>query len=151
VLHLALWEPEIPPNTGNAARLCAATATRLHLVGRCSFRLDDRSLRRAGVDYWDAVDLQVHDSFAAFEQAIGPDRIVCIETGAAQPYTRAGFRDGDCILFGNESRGLPETVRQRYADRTFFIPMPSGKVRSINLASAAAVVLYEALRHLHGW
>jgi tRNA (cytidine/uridine-2'-O-)-methyltransferase len=151
MLHLALWEPEIPPNTGNVARLCAATGTRLHLVGRCGFRLDDRSLKRAGLDYWEAVDLQLHDTFAAFEALVGVAHIVCIETNAERPYTRAAFRDGDCILFGNETRGLPDDVRKRYAHRTFSIPMPAGKVRSINLATAAGIVLYEALRQLHGW
>jgi tRNA (cytidine/uridine-2'-O-)-methyltransferase len=151
MLHLALWEPEIPPNTGNVARLCAATGTAFHLVGKCAFRLDDRSLKRAGVDYWDAVELQVHETFGDFETAIGSKHIVCIETGEHPPYTHAKFAEGDCILFGNESRGLPATVRERYATRTFSIPMPTAKVRSLNLATAAGIVLYEALRQLHRW
>lgn len=151
MLHLALWQPEIPPNTGNVARLCAATGTRLHLVGRCGFRLDDRSLKRAGVDYWEEVDLVQHDSFAGFESVVGEEHIICIETGVELPYTRAEFRDGDCIVFGSESRGLPETVRQRYVPRTFSIPMSSSKVRSLNLATSAGIVLYEALRQLHNW
>jgi len=151
MLHLALWEPEIPPNTGNVARLCAATGVPLHLVGRLGFRTDDRSLKRAGLDYWDAVELHTHPTFADLEAAIGADHIWCVETPAAQPYTQAVFRPGDCLVFGSESKGLPSEVRERYAARTIGIPMPTGKVRSLNLATAAGVVLYEALRQLHGW
>jgi tRNA (cytidine/uridine-2'-O-)-methyltransferase len=151
MLHLALWEPEIPPNTGNVARLCAATGATLHLVGRLGFRTDDRSLKRAGLDYWDAVDVRQHATFAEFEIAVGPDHIWCVETPAARRHTQAVFRDGDCLVFGSESKGLPAEVRERHAARTIGIPMPTGKVRSLNLATAAGVVLYEALRQLHGW
>ena len=151
MLHVALWEPEIPPNTGNVARLCAATGARLHLVGRLGFRLDDRSLRRAGLDYWDAVDLVRHVTFEEFERDTGVGRIWLVETPAPRPYTRANFRDGDCLLFGAESRGLPPGVRDRYAATHVGIPMPSGKVRSINLATAVGIVLYEALRQSHDW
>ncbi len=151
MLHVALWEPEIPPNTGNVARLCAATATRLHLIGRLGFRLDDRSLRRAGLDYWDAVDVVRHVTFADFERGAGVGRIWLVETPAARPYTRAGFADGDCLLFGPESKGLPPGVRERYAATHVGIPMPGERVRSINLATAVGVVLYEALRQLHDW
>jgi tRNA (cytidine/uridine-2'-O-)-methyltransferase len=151
LLQLALWEPEIPPNTGNIARLCAATETVLHLIGRLGFRLDDRELKRAGLDYWHAVDLKRHDSFADFEAEVNTERIICIETDAKKCYTRAAFSPGDCLLFGNESHGLPTTIRERYAHRTFGIPMLSKSVRSLNLATSAAVVLYEALRQLHGW
>src|SRR6478672_902196 len=89
MLHIALWEPEIPPNTGNVARLCAATGVTLHLVGRLGFRTDDRSLRRAGLDYWDAVELHCHATFAEFEKAIGTEHIWCVETPAARLYTGA--------------------------------------------------------------
>lgn len=151
MLHVALWEPEIPPNTGNVARLCAATGARLHLIGRLGFRLDDRSLRRAGIDYWDAVDVVRHVTFEEFEQASGVSRIWCVETPAEKPYTRAAFADGDCLLFGGESKGLPAAVREKYAETLVGIPMPGGRVRSLNLATAAAVVLYEALRQLRDW
>jgi tRNA (cytidine/uridine-2'-O-)-methyltransferase len=151
VLHLALWEPEIPPNTGNVARLCAATGVPLHLVGRLGFRTDDRSLKRAGLDYWDAVEVHSHATFAELETAVGAEHIWCVETPATRAYTRAAFRPSDCLVFGSESKGLPAEVRQRYAARTIGIPMPTGKVRSLNLATAAGVVLYEALRQLHGW
>jgi tRNA (cytidine/uridine-2'-O-)-methyltransferase len=156
MLHIALWEPEIPPNTGNVARLCAATGTALHLVGRLGFRLDERSLLRAGVDCWPSVDLQRHAALADFESFLADKegreaRIHCFSARAARPYTQIRFRDGDALLFGGETFGLPETVLDRYAGRTFCIPMPSGKVRSLNLATAAGIVLYEALRQLHDW
>jgi tRNA (cytidine/uridine-2'-O-)-methyltransferase len=151
MIHLALWEPEIPPNTGNVARLCAATGAVLHLVGRLGFRTDDRSLKRAGLDYWEAVDVRHHATFSEFESAVGGDHIWCVETPGARRHTEAAFRDGDCLVFGSESKGLPAEVRERYAARTIGIPMPTGNVRSLNLATAAGVVLYEALRQLHGW
>lgn len=149
MLHVALLNPEIPPNTGNVARLCAATGTRLHLVGRLGFNLDDRSLKRAGLDYWHAVDVVRHATFEAFEPAVG--RVWCVETPPDMPYTRAAFADGDCLLFGGESVGLPAAVREKYAGRLLGIPMPTGAVRSLNLATAAGIVLYEALRQLHDW
>jgi tRNA (cytidine/uridine-2'-O-)-methyltransferase len=182
MLHVALWEPEIPPNTGNVARLCAATGSRLHLIGRLGFRLDDRSLRRAGLDYWHAVDVVRHVTFEDFEQAfygptppaplpegrgeneaappssslqggrgVGLPCIWCVETPNERPYTRADFADGDCLLFGNESGGLPPSLRERFAERLVGIPMPTGAVRSLNLATAVGIVLYDALRRLHGW
>ncbi|QVL32242.1 tRNA (cytidine(34)-2'-O)-methyltransferase [Telmatocola sphagniphila] len=151
MMHVALWEPEIPPNTGNIARLCAATGSRLHLIGRLGFRTDAKSLRRAGLDYWESVDLVFHDSFEEFERAIPPEKILCIETNGEQYYTQARFEDGDCLLFGNESSGLPATILDRFRSRTFGIPMPTGKVRSINLATSAGIVLYEALRQVNNW
>lgn len=151
MLHVALFEPEIPPNTGNVARLCAATGARLHLIGRLGFRLDDRSLKRAGLDYWDAVDVVRHVTFEEFEAALGGGRVWCVETPSVVPYTRAAFVDGDCLLFGAESKGLPAGVREKYAERLIGIPMPTGAVRSLNLATSVGVVLYEALRQLHDW
>jgi tRNA (cytidine/uridine-2'-O-)-methyltransferase len=149
MLHVALWEPEIPPNTGNVARLCAATGARLHLIGRLGFRLDDRSLKRAGIDYWDAVDFVRHVTFEEFERSVG--RIWCIETPGARPYTKADYADGDCLLFGSESKGLPPGLREKYAASLVGIPMPTGRVRSLNLATSVGIVLYEALRRLHNW
>lgn len=156
MLHVALWEPEIPPNTGNVARLCAATGARLHLIGRLGFRLDDKSLKRAGLDYWPAVDVVRHTTFEEFEGVLqspgtGVPGLWVVETPAVIPYTRAEFRDGDCLLFGAESKGLPAGVRDRFRDRLIGIPMPTGKVRSLNLATSVGIVLYEALRQLHDW
>lgn len=154
MLHVALYEPEIPPNTGNIARLCAATATRLHLIGRLGFHLDDRSLKRAGCDYWPKVDVWVHatwDNFLSSASRGGIGRIVCVETPAEKRYTQWHYQDGDCLLFGSESRGLPPSIREQYRDAIVGIPMPTGNVRSINLATAVGIVLYEALRQLHHW
>jgi tRNA (cytidine/uridine-2'-O-)-methyltransferase len=148
MLQIALWEPEIPPNTGNIARLCAATNCPLHLIGRLGFRLDERSLRRAGLDYWEAVDLRRHDTFADFERQL-QGRVFCLSAHATAPYTRIPYQPGDCLLFGAETRGLPPEVMQRY--ECFTIPMLTTNVRSLNLATAAGIVLYEGLRQLGAW
>jgi tRNA (cytidine/uridine-2'-O-)-methyltransferase len=150
MLSVALLEPEIPPNTGNIARTCAATGVPLHLIGRLGFSLEDRYLRRAGIDYWDAVTIRLHHTFSDFEAAHG-GRILCLSAHATRPYTAMRYQPGDALVFGSESRGLPATILERYADRVLTIPMPTGSVRSLNLATAAGIVLYEALRQLQGW
>jgi len=151
VLHVALLEPEIPPNTGNIARLCAATGTRLHLIGRLGFQLDDRNLNRAGCDFWPEVDWQLHDTWEAFENLFGQARLFCFSARATMPYTAVRYQPGDCLLFGPESRGLPPSIQQKYADRLLLLPMPTGKVRSLNLATAVGIALYEGLRQLEVW
>ena len=153
MLHIALWEPEIPPNTGNIARLCAATQSPLHLIGRLGFRIDEKSLRRAGLDYWDSVDLHQHLTLADFEKAMEAQgsRVFCLSAHASTPYTRIPYRAGDCLLFGAETRGLPPEALVRYRAQSFTIPMLSEKVRSLNLATSVGIVLYEGLRQLHEW
>ena len=151
MLHVALWEPEIPPNTGNVARLCAATGAVLHLIGRLGFRLDDRELRRAGLDFWPDVRLVRHAALQDLETALPGARILCFSARATIPYTQVAYQHGDCLLFGKESVGLPPEALERFADRTFGIPIPTGKVRSLNLATAVGIVLYEALRQIEGW
>jgi tRNA (cytidine/uridine-2'-O-)-methyltransferase len=151
LIHIALLEPEIPPNTGNIARLCAATGTRLHLIGRLGFQLDDRNLKRAGCDFWPLVDVQLHDTWDAFEALFREARIFCFSAHATVPYTSICYQPGDCLLFGPESRGLPASIQERYADRLLYLPMPAGKVRSLNLATAVGIALYEALRQLEVW
>jgi tRNA (cytidine/uridine-2'-O-)-methyltransferase len=151
MIQVALWEPEIPPNTGNIARLCVATGATLHLIGRLGFRLDNRELRRAGLDFWPEVRLVHHPTLAAFESALAGASIFCFSAKATHCYTVAPSTRDCCLLFGKESTGLPAEVLARYADRTFTIPMPSGKVRSLNLATAVGIVLYEALRQIEGW
>jgi tRNA (cytidine/uridine-2'-O-)-methyltransferase len=158
MLHVALWEPEIPPNTGNVARLCAATGTRLHLIGRLGFRIDDKTLKRAGLDYWPHVDLARHENWEAFEGSLislAPSErgtsIWLIDNPAPTTYTRAAFRNGDVLVFGSETKGLPSALRERYANRLLGIPMPTGNVRSLNLSTATGIVLYEALRQIEGW
>ena len=150
-MHVALWEPEIPPNTGNIARLCTAVGARLHLIGRLGFHLDAKSLRRAGCDYWPTVDLAVHVTFDDFLAVVPAACVWVVDNPAPRTYTKVAYADGDCLLFGNESSGLPASVRARFADRLVGIPMPTGNVRSLNLATAAGIVLYEALRQRHDW
>jgi tRNA (cytidine/uridine-2'-O-)-methyltransferase len=153
MLQIALLEPEIPPNTGNIARLCAANGCPLHLIGQLGFRIDEKSVRRAGLDYWDAVDLHLHATMADFEKRMEQQGaiIFCLSARAERAYTKIPFRANDCLLFGAESRGLPPEVLARYAAHCFTIPMLSGKVRSLNLSTSAGIVLYEGLRQLHGW
>ncbi|MBI1831001.1 MAG: tRNA (cytidine(34)-2'-O)-methyltransferase [Planctomycetes bacterium] len=159
MFHIALWEPEIPPNTGNIARLCAAVGSPLHLIGRLGFRIDEKSLRRAALDYWPAVELYRHAGFADFERCLRdaapaspePARIYCLTAHADRPYTQIPFRAGDGLLFGAETRGLPPDLLERCRERCYTIPMPSGKVRSLNLATAVGIVLYEGLRQLRAW
>jgi tRNA (cytidine/uridine-2'-O-)-methyltransferase len=153
MLQIALWEPEIPPNTGNIARLCAATGCPLHLVGPLGFRIDEKSLRRAGLDYWDAVTLHRHDTLADFEKYVHDHgtHLFCLSAHASEPHTKIPFQQNDCLLFGAETRGLPPEVLERYRAQCYTIPMLSGKVRSLNLATAASIVLYEGLRQLQAW
>jgi len=151
MFHVALLEPEIPPNTGNIIRLCVATGTALHVIGRSGFPLGERTVRRAAVDYWDEVALCRHATLEEFESSRGAGRIFCLSAHAAIPYTRIAYQRGDSLLFGCESKGLPASVVERYGDRALCIPMPGGKVRSLNLANAVSIVLYEALRQVQGW
>jgi tRNA (cytidine/uridine-2'-O-)-methyltransferase len=151
MLHVALVEPEIAPNTGNVGRLCVATGVPLHLIGRLGFHLDDRSVRRAGLDYWHHLTRHRHVTLGDFEKAAAGSRIICFSAHATLLYTHIHYADGDHLLFGSESRGLPPTLLRRHAGRVATIPMPSGKVRSLNLATAVGIVLYEALRQINGW
>jgi tRNA (cytidine/uridine-2'-O-)-methyltransferase len=151
MFDVALWEPEIPANTGNIGRLCVGAGAALHLIGGLGFHLDDRAVRRAGLDYWAEVALQRHASLTEFEAGRDPQRIFCFSARAELLYTRVRYRPGDALLFGSESRGLPAEVLARHAGRTLLIPVPTGKVRSLNLANAVAIALYEALRQVQGW
>lgn len=146
MLHVALVEPEIPPNTGNIARLCAATNTALHIVGVTGFRMDDRSLKRAGLDYWDNVQLHRHIDLNELHVALPDSRFLFLTTKTQQKYTDFEFRDNDCLIFGPETRGLPEKVLAENADNCLTIPMPNKNVRSLNLATSVGIVLYEAIR-----
>lgn len=151
MLHIVLVEPEIAPNTGNIGRLCAAVGAPLHLVGRLGFRLDEPRLRRAGCDYWPFMTLYRHDSWTAFRKTLPHLRPIAIEnTPHAVCYTAWSFAPDDALVFGCESAGLPSSVLADCAT-VLHIPMPTGKVRSINLATAAGIVLYEALRQVEHW
>lgn len=147
-LHVALYEPEIPPNTGNIARLCAATNTELHIVGVTGFRMDDRTLKRAGLDYWNDVILHRHVDLDALYAAMPGSRFAYLTTKAKRPYTEWSFVEGDCLVFGPETRGLPSKVLANNIDNCLTIPMTNPGVRSLNLSTSVGIVLYEAIRQL---
>jgi tRNA (cytidine/uridine-2'-O-)-methyltransferase len=144
---IALVEPEIPQNTGSVARLCAATGTPLHLVGKLGFSLEDRYLKRAGLDYWPFVDLTVHASWSEFLLRRPPGRLLAFSSHGADSYTRIAYRDDDTLVFGGETRGLPDALRAELAP-LYRIPMSGTGVRSLNLANAVSIVLYEGLRQI---
>ncbi len=146
-LHVALIQPQIPPNTGNIARLCAATDSPLHLIEPLGFSLDAREVRRAGLDYWDKTDLWLHSDWYAFRDAISRDRCLYFSANAERDYRRAPYRDRRVLVFGSETEGMPVRILEKHPERCFRIPM-SGEVRSLNLANAVSVVLYEGLRQL---
>jgi tRNA (cytidine/uridine-2'-O-)-methyltransferase len=149
VINVALIEPEIPQNTGNIARLCAATRSPLHIVGATGFRLDDRAVRRAGLDYWPEVILHRHPDLNTLHQALPNSRFIYLSRKAERPYTDWSFSADDCIVFGRETRGLPDELLKANWNNCLKIPMLNPKVRSLNLANAVAIVLYEALRQTH--
>lgn len=146
MISVALVEPEIPPNTGNIARLCAATRVPLHIVGVTGFRLDDKAVRRAGLDYWPEVILRRHANLENLHKSLPEARLLYLTTKAIQSYVDWKFNSGDCLVFGRETRGLPEETLRSNWDRCLTIPMLNPKVRSLNLATAVGIVLYEALR-----
>lgn len=146
MLHVALFEPEIPPNTGNIARLCAATFTELHIVGVTGFRMDDRTLKRAGLDYWSEVKLHRHVGMEDLHSALPDSRFVYFTTKTPTAYTTWSFRDKDCLVFGPETRGLPKHILDAYQESCLTIPMPNANVRSLNLSTSVGIALYEALR-----
>ena len=148
MLQVVLYEPEIPPNTGNVMRLCANIGARLHLVEPLGFRLEDRMLRRAGLDYREWVEVQVHPDLPSCLDRLGPGRVFAVSTRAERPVASQAFASGDAFLFGPESRGLPaEVLYSLVPERRIRIPMVAGN-RSLNLSNAVAVVLFEAWRQL---
>ena len=146
--HVVLFEPEIPPNTGNTIRLCANTGATLHLVKPLGFRLDDKSLQRSGLDYHDLAEVKVHANLEACLAQLDGSRLFAVETGGKQCYSDVRYRAGDAFLFGPETRGLPPSaLRQAGADHSLFIPMRAHS-RSINLSNAVALVVFEAWRQI---
>ncbi len=145
MFNVVLIEPEIPPNTGNIGRLCLATGSTLHLVKPLGFLIDDRTLLRAGLDYWKEVDVQLWDSFEELKRAQRPEsRLFFLTTKSERPYYDVRFQSGDFLVFGRETKGLPEPLLAAHTERLLTIPMQG--TRSLNLATAVAIVLFEAVR-----
>lgn len=149
LLNIVLVEPEIPPNTGNVARLCAVARCRLHLIEPLGFRLDEAALRRAGMDYWKQVDWRVWPGWRQFAATLAPNaRWWFIESGGPQRYDQVRYGEGDYLVFGRETAGLPPALLEANRDRWLKIPMIHADVRSLNLSNCVALVAYEALRQM---
>ena len=146
--HIVLIEPEIPPNTGNIARLCGATGTVLHLVGKLGFSIDDKHLKRAGLDYWEAVDVRRWESLEALQGAFPDGRFWFTSKKATKSHVQAEFKEGDFLVFGKETLGLPDELLVKHAETSLRIPILQPVVRSLNLSTAAGIILYEALRQV---
>lgn len=150
-MNVVLIEPEIPPNTGNIARLCMASNTTLHLVEPFGFRIDDATLKRAGMDYWHEVDVRVHKNFASVQAGAPTDAaFYFLTTQAARSYLEPCYKESDYLVFGRESIGLPSALLEENTANCMHIPMWNPRARSLNLATAVAIVLYEALRQTRG-
>ncbi len=149
MLHVVLVEPEIPPNTGNIARLCLAAGARLHLVEPLGFSLDEKALRRAGMDYWHLCDVKRWDSLQQLQAAESAGRFFYFTTKASKVYWDESFQDGDFLVFGRESRGLPESLLREHAEDCLKVPMQA-EARSLNLATSVGIALYEAKRQIAG-
>lgn len=147
LLHVVLLEPEIPPNTGSIGRLCLGTGCRLHLVKPLGFSIDEKAVRRAGLDYWKHVDLQVHECFDEVLAALPARRFFFTSARTGRAYTQVDWQWGDVVVFGRESVGLPESLRERFPEQFIRIPVP-GQIRSLNLSNAASVVVYQVLERL---
>ncbi len=147
-LHVVLYEPEIPANTGNIGRLCVGTNSTLHIIQPCKFLLTDKALKRAGLDYWDLLDLSLHKDFAEILQLCPPERIWLCSTKASRSYLEPQYQPGDYLVFGPESRGLPQSLLSKYPEQTITIPMDP-QIRSLNLSNAVSIILYEAIRQIN--
>lgn len=146
-LHVVLYQPEIPPNTGNVGRLCLATQARLHLVGPLGFSLEDKHLRRAGMDYWDELDVKVWEDWEQYCLNNESASKFFLSSKSKRSYFEASFAKGDHLVFGPETRGLPESILEKHEQTSLTIPMPGGG-RSLNLATSVGIVVYEALRQV---
>ena len=147
-MHVVLLEPEIPPNTGSVARLCAATLTTLHLIEPLGFKIDDKHLRRAGLDYWEFVDVRLYESWARFLNQHSDKNLLYFSKKATRSYTEACYQADDYLVFGPETRGLPQELLNAHPGRSYRIPMMGMGVRSLNLSNAVSIIVYEGLRQL---
>ena len=148
MIHIVLYWPEIHPNTGNIARLCAANGLPLHIAGEPGFRIDDRSVRRAGLDYWPHVDLHRETDLEEVRARLPESRFFYFSARAERSYTDVRYQKGDCLIFGPETKGLPTELLHENRERALRIPMKTSHVRCLNLSSSVAIVVYEALRQL---
>ena len=147
-LTIALVEPKIPQNTGNIGRLCAATNTNLHLVGEMGFQLDDKHLKRAGLDYWPHVNYSIHSSTEDYMNSLDADQIVLLSSKATKLYTEFTYTKNSILILGSETQGLAEKYRKKYKHRCATIPMMNDQIRCLNLSNSTSIVLYEAIRQL---
>ena len=147
-MHVVLFQPEIPPNTGSIARLCAATLTPLHLIEPLGFKIDDKHLKRAGLDYWEFVDLRMYKLWDDFLSQNATGNFLYFSKRATQSFTQARYQERDYLVFGPETRGLPQELLDANPDCSYRIPMMGTGVRSLNLSNAVSIVLYEGLRQL---
>jgi tRNA (cytidine/uridine-2'-O-)-methyltransferase len=145
--NIVLYQPEIPANTGNIGRLCVGSNSKLHLIKPFRFLMDDKSLKRAGLDYWQDLDITIHDSIDEILDNVPLEKIYFCTTKTTQSYLDRSFQPGDYLIFGPESRGLPEELLAKYSERCITIPM-SEKIRSVNLSNSVAIILYEAIRQI---
>ncbi len=145
-IHIVLVEPEIPANTGNISRTCAGTGAHLHLVKPLGFSIEDREVKRAGLDYWPAVKLHVYEHFEEVLEKYSGERMFFATTKGSRLYSQFEYKDGDMFVFGKETAGLPDTILSRFPEQRIRIPM-NEQIRSLNLSNSVAIVLYEALRH----
>lgn len=149
-INIVLYQPEIPPNTGNIARSCAITGSKLHLIKPLGFSIDDKHLKRAGLDYWAYLDLEIHEDEQAFFEKYGKEKLYFATTKATKYYDEFSFEDNCFIVFGRETSGLPAAIHEKYSESRFKIPMRQHEhLRSLNLSNSVAIILYEALRQNH--
>ena len=149
MIHIVLFQPEIPQNTGNVGRMCALTKCRLHLVHPLGFKITDRNLRRAGMDYWFSLDVHEHADWTAFRASpLAPRRLWLFTTKTARSFWDARFADGDGLVFGNEGSGAPEWLHEELRDGRVTLPHANAELRSLNLSTAAGIACYEALRQI---
>ncbi len=147
---IVLLEPQIPPNTGSTGRLCGATNTRLHIVGKLGFELSDKTLKRAGLDYWDHIDWEYFPDLESYcDNMVNNESFHLLTTKSSQSYTSRKFRKGDFLVFGSETKGISELFLKKHWDNTCTIPMDNPYIRSLNLATSVGIVLYEAIRQVN--
>lgn len=149
MFHVVLYQPEIPANTGNISRTCAVTGSVLHLIKPLGFSLEDKYLKRAGLDYWDLLDIRIHDSLEDFLEKHGREKLWLVETGGSRYYHQAEYPDGSFFVFGRETKGLPRAFLEAHQEQIVRVPMlPNPRARSLNLSNTVALVLFEGLRQL---